>query len=271
MMNKLYLDIAGIHYELSGNRKILEIVRAGLGGFVAVAKAACYKIRIELRDDFVANPYECGRPHQIRLHEAGRCILISGVSFVGWVNLASREAEVSVPLNLSAVLLFLRFVTIMVLSGENGLIIHASSVAHSGKGYVFSGRPNAGKSTIAQLSSDKQVLCDDFSIIKKVGNQFRVFPSPFWGRIKSGGSNEHGSFPVKGIYFIHQSDEHFIRPFQTWQKKIISLHQNVLMFPALKKHCFEVFNLERDLIMQVPVLKFYFALNQSIWRCLDAA
>ena len=108
-----------------------------------------------------------------------------------------------------------------------------------------------------------------FSIIKKVGDTFKIFPSPFWGRVKPGGENRKGTYPIKGIYFLNHSDENFIRPFKQKQKKFISLHQNVVMFHALRDHCSKIFRLESELIEKVQLFKLYFVPNHSVWGCIE--
>lgn len=272
MINKkdrLCLKIAEQCFLISSeDKKILDLIRNGFSGFLSQPCDLPVSINIVLRNDFAGNPYGGRRPHHLNISDLGSYITVNGDIFTGWFNINGREAEVSISSSLQAFYLFLRFITIVILSQGGGFVIHASSVADDGFGYIFAGRPNSGKSTMARLSADKEILCDDFSIVKKVNNQFRVFPSPFWGSVQPAGKDVGESYPIKGIYFLNQAEENFIRPVQSWQKRFTLLHQNVLMFPRLKSQALSIFNLESDLIDSVPLFKLFFVPNKSVWRYL---
>lgn len=270
MMESLEIKIADLKFLISSKDKpVLNIIKEGFNGFLSVSSKLLMRINIIAREDFMQNPYATGRPHHVNVNDFGRYITVNGNTFTGWLDIKEKRAEVSMGPSLAVFYLFIRFVTIMLLSENKGFIIHATTVAHNGFGYIFAGRPQTGKSTIARLSSDKKVLSDDFSIVKKVNNQFRIFPSPFWGSVRPGGRDEDDSYPIKGIYFLNQSDENFIRPFKSWQKKLSSLHLHILMLPNLRSHCMRVFKLENELINKIPLFKLYFVPNDSIWRCLE--
>lgn len=269
-VNPLNLEIAEQPFLISSkDKKLLEAIKKGFCGFISTPEKTPIRINVIVRKDLSENPYSMGNPHQINIYQVDDYITANGSTFTGWLRPNEKEAEVSLSRNIAPFYLFLRFVTIITLAEKDGFIIHASSIVHKNSGYIFAGRPNSGKSTITRLSSSKKVLCDDFSIIKKVNGKFKVFPSPFWGSIKPGGKNEHRPYPIKGIYLLRQSDENYARPLKTWQKKFFSLHQNVLMFPRLQEHCENIFRLENELIKRVGLFELYFTINEPIWRYLE--
>lgn len=269
--NKRYLclKIAGqIFIVKSKDKRILDLINKCFSGFVSKESDYPVTINIDLRRDFSGNPYEGRRPHQLNITDLGTYLTVNGEIFTGCLNIKERAAEVSISLSAQAFYLFLRFITIVILAENRGFIIHSSSVADSGLGYIFAGRPNSGKSTMARLSTGKRILCDDFSIVKQVNGQFMVFPSPFWGSVQPGGEDRGDFYPVKGVYFLNQADEDFVMPVKSWQNKFSLLHQNVLMFPKLKNQALEIFKLESELVNSVLVSKLYFTNNNSVWRCL---
>lgn len=68
----------------------------------------------------------------------------------------------------------------MLLSDHNGFILHASSVEINNKANTFLGYPTAGKSTARQLLSGKyRSLADDSAIIRKIGDTYYFYQSPF--------------------------------------------------------------------------------------------
>lgn len=65
------------------------------------------------------------------------------------------------------------------------LFLHASSLVINNKAYVFCGEVGAGKSTIRKLGGQYPSLSDDTTIIKKEGDEYFVYPSPFdFGKCK---------------------------------------------------------------------------------------
>jgi hypothetical protein len=65
-----------------------------------------------------------------------------------------------------------------------GVILHACSIEHRGKGYLFAGESGAGKSTLATLWGQQkgvEVLSDDRTIVRKQDGQFRMYGTPWHG------------------------------------------------------------------------------------------
>ncbi|HEV7922911.1 MAG TPA: hypothetical protein VGR02_19160 [Thermoanaerobaculia bacterium] len=67
-----------------------------------------------------------------------------------------------------------------------GLLVHSAAVSLDGRGFVFAGRSNAGKSTIARMavSCRQPVLSDDLNAIVPVGDRFVIAPLPFTGDLE---------------------------------------------------------------------------------------
>ncbi len=74
---------------------------------------------------------------------------------------------------------FLRLIYSYYLILEGGFLIHAAAVAKREMGYVFFGPSGSGKSTIATLS-DVASLSDELAVIRKAGDRYQVFGTPFW-------------------------------------------------------------------------------------------
>jgi hypothetical protein len=62
------------------------------------------------------------------------------------------------------------------------ILIHASGVSSSGRGYIFSGISGKGKSTMANLweKSGARVIHDDRLILRKTGNGYRMYNTPIY-------------------------------------------------------------------------------------------
>lgn len=97
-----------------------------------------------------------------------------------------------------------------VLADREGAFFHSSAVVLNGKGILFVGHSEAGKSTMARmLESHAQILCDDRIIVRK-------WPDGFWIH----GTWSHGEIstvspdgaPLAAICFLEKADENRLIP-----------------------------------------------------------
>lgn len=146
-----------------------------------------------------------------------------GVS-TGWIDLASRRAEVSVG-SLeragSAIDRVLAYVCMQVLPRERrGILLHAVGVEFQGAGLVFCGPSGAGKTTIARLAAGQaQVLTDETLIVSLLPPQPLLVSTPLWG----------GSTPLDliqrvnrqvalaALFLLEQAPDFELAPLQTGQ------------------------------------------------------
>lgn len=91
-----------------------------------------------------------------------------------------------------------------VLAHREGALFHSSFADVGGKGCLFPGKSGAGKSTISRLlsSAGHEALSDDRVIVRKVGEGFRAFGTPWPG---DAGIAINKDLPLTGIYFLMQS------------------------------------------------------------------
>lgn len=87
------------------------------------------------------------------------------------------------------------------------VLLHASGVLHHEKIYLFCGRSDIGKTTLARLWRDAgaTLLNDDRMLIWMDGDTLLASPSPWHGEDPE--IHVHKA-PVTGIYHLHQSREH---------------------------------------------------------------
>ncbi|MHC4124553.1 MAG: hypothetical protein ACYSSI_13335, partial [Planctomycetota bacterium] len=131
------------------------------------------------------------------------------------------------------------------LADREGCYLHSSGVILDGKGLLFVGHSEAGKTTIAKLFKHKaKVLCDDRIILRRQAEGLRIYGTWNHGDLAEV-SNE--SAPLKAILFLHKAEENrielikdkieinkrllacLVRPLVTveWWKNMLSLVEKV--------------------------------------------
>lgn len=71
-----------------------------------------------------------------------------------------------------------------ILADLQGCMLHSSAVVLDGKGFMFVGHSEAGKSTMIKMLTGKaKILCDDRNIIRKTTQGFRVYGTWHHGEI----------------------------------------------------------------------------------------
>jgi hypothetical protein len=92
-----------------------------------------------------------------------------------------------------------------VLADRKGCYLHSSGVILNGKGVLFAGHSQAGKSTIVTLLKDQaEILCDDRMIVRRWEDGFRIHGNWSHGDIPKVSSS---SAPLAAIMFLEQSSQ----------------------------------------------------------------
>ncbi len=98
-----------------------------------------------------------------------------------------------------------------VLAWKEGALFHAAGMEMHGKGYAFLGRSGAGKSTLARSfwgSALCEVLSDDRVVVRKFGERFDIFGTPWPGEA---GAALNKCSPLSGLFFLSHGSENLIR------------------------------------------------------------
>lgn len=128
-----------------------------------------------------------------------------------------------------------------ILADREGCYLHSCGVVLDGKGLLFVGHSEAGKSTLATLLKDKaEILCDDRIILRSRPEGFKIYGTWSHGDVADVSGN---SAYLKGLFFLEKADVNqmvalddkqervrrilscLIRPFVTvdWWDKTLSL------------------------------------------------
>ncbi len=89
----------------------------------------------------------------------------------------------------------------------DGFMLHASAVEMNSKCYLFSAPSGVGKSTHTSLwlkeFPNAKVINDDKPAIRKIGENFLAFGTPFSGK---NDISQNSGYPIKGVCFIDRGE-----------------------------------------------------------------
>lgn len=153
-----------------------------------------------------------------------------------------------------------------------GTFIHSCGIADGENGYIFAGPSGYGKSTIANLSHPRTILCDEIILLKSNGNgKKQMFGSPFIGESES----INKGFICKGIYFIERGSTNEIIPISRMTSAITLLKEGIMgNFMSIEEinNIFSHSNylsLLIDLLEGVPCYRLKFKKDNTFWRHIN--
>ena len=95
------------------------------------------------------------------------------------------------------------------LAHRQAFLVHACGAVVDGGAYVFAGHSGDGKTTLARLlaSEGVELLSDERVVIRKLGNEFVAYGTPWPGE---GSVVSAAGFPLAGVFLLHKDREHRI-------------------------------------------------------------
>ncbi len=97
-----------------------------------------------------------------------------------------------------------------VLAEREGFFLHSSGAVMDGRGLLFVGHSEAGKSTTAGLlAGHAEILCDDRNVVRRDGGAWRVYGSWSHGQLPVVSA---ASAPLRALFFLRKSTENRLTP-----------------------------------------------------------
>ncbi len=146
-----------------------------------------------------------------------------------------------------------------------GFLLHAATVVKGKNGYIFTGKTESGKTTIARLSSNYKVLTDEISMIRKVNGHYRTFGTPFWGQ---GGQGRNENFKVRRILFLRKDNKNFVKMIKK-KEALRAILGNLLFFATEWRLTNDVFVLSNEIVDSIPCYELHFLPTKDFWRCIE--
>lgn len=183
---------------------------------------------------------------------------------IGFIDLENRIAEIDLSRKDGAFILpgFLRAILGSFLASHCGMLVHACGVVKDGKGYLFVGAPDSGKTTVAKASKGLRVLSDDCICLRKVNSNFYIFGTP-WAPYSS---NDSGV--LRRIFFLRKGKTLEFRRL-TAPKLMQGLFWHGRFTHLNFSFTDGILNTVSEIATSTPSYEMYFSLNDNIWEGIE--
>lgn len=147
-----------------------------------------------------------------------------------------------------------------ILARRSGMVVHAAGMEIAGKGIIFPGPSGAGKSTLSRQflrhkhKREFAILSDDRMIVRKSGDSFRAYGTPWPG--EEGIAVDNG-IPLSAIFFLKHGAENRVEAIE--RKEVIDRLVRVSSIPWYDREVIDrALSFCDDLIRHVPCYDFHF-------------
>jgi hypothetical protein len=239
----------------------LEMLENRYAGFVTRGGRSEFDFGIELVD-----PGSADADVDLRVTwDSGWWYLDRG-DFAAELNLRSKRGRIRQSPNPYSIDAVLRILHTLLLAQEGGFLLHAASAIRNGKAFVFAGVSGAGKTTIASLAPpDATLLTDEISYVRKDGNQYAAFGTPFTGELGKPGENVCA--PIAALYLLEKGSQNHIAPVTAAEASRAFL-SNVLFFAEQRELVRSVFHSACEFVGRVPIYRLTFLPDSRVWEML---
>ena len=143
---------------------------------------------------------------------------------------------------------------------HGALMLHASSLAFDGGGYLFLGGSGAGKSTIAASVPPETALSDDGSWCRRDDGAFFLFPTPF-SQINPGPASTVRA-PLMRALFLEKSGRNYVAELSRGRAMTMLLLNHIHFFRFMyREGALRAFGLVGDLCRTHPFSTLFFSRN----------
>ena len=144
-----------------------------------------------------------------------------------------------------------------------GLLFHAAGLARHGNGYAFFGYSGSGKTTVARVSSEAQILNDDLIVLLPEDSRWNIYATPFSNptQVTTAGPQ---CVPLAALYRLVQDRRVFVEPIAPAAAiaEVIACSPIVSADPD---RALALLALAEHLVSTVPVQRLHFLPVPSFW------
>ena len=236
----------------------LNLLQDRYAGFVSDSGGAEIEFDVELQEPKTVDP-----DADVEVaHHSGTWSLRRGDFLAEWEP-AARHGWIRQTANPHAIDAVLRIVHTLLLAQQGGFLLHSASAIRNGKAFLFAGVSEAGKTTISRLApSDVTLLTDEISYVRRRGDEYVAFGTPFTGELAKVGENV--SAPISALYLLAKGQENRIDAI-TPGEATRSLLANLLFFAKDEELVRAIFHSTFEFVSRVPVARLTFVPDAKVW------
>jgi hypothetical protein len=259
---EITIEIGGVPVRLNTtDASFLEMLQNRYAGFVTTEGRVEFEFDVELAEPKTVDPEA---DLSVAL-ESGRW-RVERDDFVAEFDPHLKSGRIRQSRNPYSIDAVFRILHTLLLAKEDGFLLHAASAIRNGKAFVFAGVSGAGKTTIASLAPpDATLLTDEISYIRKKGNRYIAFGTPFTGELGKPGENV--SAPIAALYLLEKGPGNRIASV-TGAEASRAFLSNVLFFTEDQELVRSVFHSACEFVGQVPVCRLTFLPDSRVWEML---
>jgi hypothetical protein len=197
--------------------------------------------------------------------QGGQWVLRRGDFYARWDARAGR-GRIRQSRNPYAVDSVLRIVHTLILARQGGFLVHAASAIRGGRAFLFAGVSGAGKTTISRLAPpDAALLTDEISYVRRAGNAYEAWGTPFAGELAKVGENQ--AAPLNTLFLLEKGPENRIEEVAE-ADAVRLLLRNILFFADDPELVSLVFRSACEFVEKVPVRRLIFVPDKSVWEMI---
>jgi len=230
-------------------------------GFLNSSAAPAYRIKIQITS--------CAEPSDkdVQVSRRGSVWLLDRGDFQAQWDQQSRIGHVLQTANPYSLDTVIRIVHSLVLAEQGGFLVHAASALRAGHGFIFAGVSGAGKTTLARLAPpDAIVLTDEISYVRRQGNGYRAYGTPFAGELARVGENV--SAPLAELYLLEQGKKNRIEPLEPLAAAR-ALMRHILFFARDEEMVKKVFDSVMTFVSRVRISRLVFTPDERVWGLIE--
>jgi len=197
--------------------------------------------------------------------QGGQWVLRRGDFYARWDARAGR-GRIRQSRNPYAVDSVLRIVHTLILARQGGFLVHAASAIRGGRAFLFAGVSGAGKTTISRLAPpDAALLTDEISYVRRAGNAYEAWGTPFAGELAKVGENQ--AAPLNTLFLLEKGPENRIEEIAE-ADAVRLLLRNILFFADDPELVSLVFRSACEFVEKVAVRRLIFVPDKSVWEMI---
>jgi len=256
------VEIGGVPIQLHtsdpGFRRIIEERYAG---FLSASASPACRFEIQLTANRVPSDED------VSVFKRGSTWCLQRGDFRAEWDLRRREGWIRQCANPYSIDSVLRITHSLLLAMEGGFQLHASSAIRNSRAFLFAGVSGAGKTTTVKLApTDAVILTDEISYVRRTGNSYRAYGTPFAGELARPGAN--ATAPVQQVCLLKQSLQNRLRPVRR-AEATRALMRHVLFFAQDHELVERVLDSVVHFVSSVEVVEMEFTPDQRAWELIQ--